>query len=59
MIGRMSRPIALTLFVAAMIAVVVGLDFAVFRHRFLERLIANVGVVLLFAAFYLRFLRRG
>ena len=54
----MGRPMALTIYVAAMIAVIVGLDFAFFRGRFLERLIANFGVVLLFAAFYLRFFKR-
>jgi len=41
-----------------MVAVIVGLDVAVFKHRFWERLIANVGLVLVFAAFYMRFLRR-
>ena len=40
-----------------MVAVIVGVDFAFFRDRFWERLMANVGTVLLFAAFYLRFLR--
>lgn len=55
----MSRHAALLLYVVAMIAVVVGLDVAVFRGRFLERLIANIGIVLLFGAFYLRFFGRG
>ena len=45
------------LYVLAMIALIVGLDVAFFRNRFWERLLANVGIVLLFAAFYLRFLR--
>jgi hypothetical protein len=54
----MGRPLVLVLYVAAMIAVIVGLDVAFFRHRLIERLIANVGVVLLFAAFYLRFIRQ-
>jgi hypothetical protein len=53
----MSRPVAVALYVIAMIAVIVALDFAVFRNRFLERLIANFGIVLLFAAFYLRFFK--
>lgn len=44
-------------YVAAMITVIVGLDFAFFTHRFWERLAANVGVVLLFAAFYFRFFK--
>jgi hypothetical protein len=46
------------LYVLAMIACVVGVDFAFFRNRFWERLFANAGIVLLFVAFYLRFLRR-
>jgi len=41
----------------AMIAVVVGVDLLFFRNRFWERLMANVGIVLLFGAFYLRFLK--
>jgi len=51
--------IVILLYVAAMIAVIVGLDVAFFRNRFWERLIANIGIVLLFAAFYLRFLRHS
>jgi hypothetical protein len=54
----MGRPVASALTVIAMIALIVGLDFAVFRHRFAERLMANIGIVLLTAAFYLRFLGR-
>ena len=45
------------LYVVAMIAVIVGVDIAFFKNRFWERLIANAGIVLLFGAFYLRFLR--
>jgi hypothetical protein len=47
------------LYAVAMIAVVVGMDVLVFRSRawFWERLAANVGTVLVFGAFYLRFLR--
>jgi len=46
------------LYVLALIAVVVGVDVLFFRTRFWERLMANVGIVLVFAAFYLRFLKR-
>jgi hypothetical protein len=42
---------AVALYVVAMVAVIVGLDVAFFRHRFWERLTANIGVVLVFAAF--------
>jgi hypothetical protein len=51
------RQVAVALYVMAMVAVIVGVDFAFFRNRFWERLMANIGVVLVFAAFYLRFLR--
>jgi len=54
----MSARIAAALYVVVMMAVIVGVDVAFFRNRFLERLIANVGVVLVFLAFYLRFLGR-
>jgi hypothetical protein len=40
-----------------MVAVIVGVDIAFFRDRFWERLAANIGIVLVFAAFYFRFLR--
>jgi hypothetical protein len=46
------------LYVVAMIAVIVGVDFAFFRNRFWERLIVNIGIVLVFGAFYFRFLGR-
>ena len=42
-----------------MAAVIVGVDLAFFRNRFWERLMVNVGIVLVFAAFYLRFFRRS
>jgi hypothetical protein len=44
--------------VLALVAVVVGVDVLFFRNRFWERLMVNVGVVLVFGAFYLRFLKR-
>jgi preprotein translocase subunit SecE len=54
----MGRQVAVALYVVAMVAVIVGLDVAFFRSRFWERLIANIGVVLVFVAFYMRFLGR-
>jgi hypothetical protein len=45
------------LYVATLIAVVVGVDVLFFRNRFWERLMVNVGIVLVFAAFYLRFFK--
>lgn len=55
---KMGGRTALVLYVVAMVAIIVGLDFAFFRNRFWERLMVNIGVVLVFAAFYLRFFRR-
>ena len=54
----MGKQTAVVLYVVAMAAVIFGADFVFFRNRFLERLLANVGVVLVFAAFYLRFFGR-
>ena len=45
------------LYVLALMAVVVGVDVVFFRNRVWERLMANVGIVLVFGAFYLRFLK--
>ena len=55
----MGRQAGVALYVLALVAVVVGVDVSFFRHRFWERLMANVGIVLVFAAFYLRFLQRA
>ena len=46
------------LYVLALVAVIVGVDILLFRHYFWARLIVNIGIVLVFAAFYLRFLKR-
>jgi hypothetical protein len=51
------RPVAVTLYVLAMIAVVVSVDIFIFRHNFWPRLAVNVGIVLVFVAFYFRFLK--
>jgi hypothetical protein len=55
----MSRQVAVALYVVAIVAVIVGVDIVFFRDRFWERLIANIGIVLMFAAFYLRYLRHS
>jgi hypothetical protein len=53
----MDRRVVVALYVAAMIAVIVGVDFLFFKNRFWERLTVNIGIVLVFAAFYFRFLK--
>ena len=54
----MGRHLAPALYVVLMVAVIVGVDFLFFRGRFWERLMVNIGIVLISAAFYLRFLKR-
>ena len=54
----MGKQAAIVLYVLALIAVVVGVDILFFRHHFWERLVVNVGIVLVFLAFGLRFLKR-
>ena len=44
-------------YVVLLAAVVVGMDLLFFRDRFWARLLANIGIVLVFTAFYLRFLK--
>jgi cytochrome c oxidase subunit IV len=53
------RSTVAALYVIAMVAIIVGLDIAVFRHHVWARLAANVGIVLVFVAFYFRFVRKG
>jgi len=53
----MARQMSVLLYVVVLIAVVVSVDFLFFKNRFWERLIVNIGIVLVFAAFYLRFLK--
>ena len=45
------------LYVILMIVVVVAVDILFFRHRFKERLIANLLIVLAFVAFYFTFVK--
>lgn len=55
----MGRQAAAVLYVLAMVAVVVTVDILFFRGHFWERLATNIGIVLVFVAFYFRFLKRS
>ena len=55
---EMTRQLTVVIYVLVMAAIIVGLDIAFFRNRFWERLAVNIGIVLLFGAFYFRFLNR-
>ena len=54
---EMSRSIFVVLYIVVLIAVVVSVDLLFFRNLFWERLTVNIGIVLVFAAFYFRFLK--
>ena len=54
----MGTKATVVLYAVLMAAIVVAVDLLFFRNRFWERLMVNIGIVLVFAAFYLRFLRR-
>jgi hypothetical protein len=54
----MGRQATTVLYVLALVAVVVGVDVLFFRNHVWERLLVNVGIVMVFAAFGLRFLKR-
>ena len=54
---EMPRNLSVVLYVVVMISVIVSVDLLFFRNRFRERLIVNIGIVMVFAAFYLRFLK--
>ena len=56
--SEMRIQVTVVLYAVAMAAIIVGVDLAFFKNRFWERLMANIGIVLVFAAFYMRFLRR-
>jgi hypothetical protein len=53
----MGRQAIGVLYVLVMVAVIVGVDVLFFRDQPWERLAVNVGIVLVFGAFYLRFLK--
>ena len=53
----MTRNMFGVLYAVVMIVVVVSVDLLFFKNRFWERLIVNIGIILVFAAFYLRFLK--
>jgi hypothetical protein len=55
----MGKSAATVVYVLAMAALVVVVDVLIFRDHFWPRLAVNVGIVLVFAAFYFRFLRHS
>jgi hypothetical protein len=56
-VGMGSR-VSTILYILLLVVVVVAVDFLFFKNHFWERLTANLGIVMVFAAFYFRFLKR-
>jgi hypothetical protein len=52
-----SRHLGLILYALAMVALIVGVDVIFFRQHLWARLMVNVGIVLVFIGFYIRFFR--
>jgi hypothetical protein len=52
------RQAGIVLYVLALIAVVVAVDVLFLKHHFWPRLLVNIGIVLVFGAFYLLVLKR-
>jgi hypothetical protein len=53
----MERHVVIGLYVVLLVAVIVSVDLLFFKRQFWERLFANIGIVLVFIAFYLRFIK--
>jgi hypothetical protein len=51
--------VATALYVILMAITIVAVDLLFFKNRFWGRLTVNVGIVLIFVAFYFRFLARS
>ena len=55
---NMRSQMTTVLYVVCLAAAIVAVDVLFFKDRFWERLTVNIGIVLVFAAFYFRFLKR-
>lgn len=55
----MGRPATAAVYVLAMVIIVVAVDILFFRSHPWLRLAVNVGIVLVFLAFYFRFFKRS
>jgi hypothetical protein len=52
------RQPAIVLYVLVMVAIIVGVDVLFLRLQFAQRLLVNVGIVLVFGAVYFLFIKR-
>ena len=54
----MGRHSATVLLVLTMVVIIVSADVLFFRGHFWARLVSNIGIVLVFGGFYLRYVKR-
>ena len=54
---EMTRNMSVVFYIVVLIVIIISVDLLFFKHQFWERLIVNISIVLVFAAFYLRFLK--
>ena len=52
----MGKSVIAAAYLLAMVVTVVLVDIAFFRHHFWARLMANVGIVLIYISFYVTFI---
>jgi hypothetical protein len=53
----MSKNASVALYILLLVGVIVGVDFLFLKDRFWLRLIVNIGIVLVFAAVYFKFVK--
>lgn len=51
----MRSEMTLAMFIVPLVATVVAVDLLFFKNQFWPRLLVNIGIVLVYLAFYLRF----
>jgi hypothetical protein len=57
-VSGVTRQILTVLLIVIMVAAIVSLDVLFFRGRFWERLLSNIGIVIVFIVVYWTFLRK-
>jgi hypothetical protein len=53
----MPKTVVLVIFLLVMIGIIVGVDVLFLQNYFWARLLSNIGIVVVFGAIYLRFLK--
>jgi hypothetical protein len=53
----MAKNISVVPYILVMVAIIVAVDVLIVRHYVWARLLVNIGIVLVFGALYLRFLK--